>query len=32
MSNAPPDSLPISSAAPGSGAFRIAQVTLDVLR
>jgi hypothetical protein len=29
MSDAPPDSLPISSAAPGSGAFRIAQVTLD---
>ncbi|MCL9983686.1 MAG: UPF0262 family protein [Erythrobacter sp.] len=29
MADTPPDSLPISSAAPGSGAFRIAQVTLD---
>ena len=29
MSDTPPDSLPISPAIPGSGAFRIAQVRLD---
>jgi uncharacterized protein (UPF0262 family) len=29
MADTPPDSLPISPAVPGSGAFRIAQVTLD---